>query len=184
MKQKYQNDLVFIGLSILLLLLPLLLTAQIPFLKSQRTDLSIQKKIERASLQEIFQSNTNNRFSKGWSDLASSRDCNICQLKEVTCDTEGLVIALDLSNKNLQVLPTSIQNFTYLNRLHLHENSLKSLPRALGNMTQLEDISFFKNEIYSLSSNLRNLCGINVEKGLIGNPIQEQMTWAEFCRGI
>ncbi len=185
MKQKYQNVLVFIGISVLLLLMPLLLIAQPSnTFQDDFSNYESIRQVERATLQELLQANPNNSLSKRWSNLKTERSCEVCLLKEVRCDKKGYIIGLELADKNLTVLPASIHNLSRLEELHLEKNHLSYLPATLGNMIQLEQFSFFDNALESLPEKLRNLCGISVGKGLEGNPFWRYMTWMEFCGGI
>jgi len=181
MKQKYQNTIGFIALVILLSLMPLILLAQGPTQQIQFSSLEISKSIEHAVLQEIAQANSNNSFTKVWK-LQNQENC--CLLKEVTCNADGLITTLDLSELKLTVLPASIQSLTKLERLHLHGNDLVQLPMTLVNLDKLSELTLFDNDIESLNPELRELCGTIVRNGLAGNPIGRYMTWEEFCRGI
>jgi hypothetical protein len=185
MKQKYQHVLVFIGVSILLLLLPLLLTAQhIPFSTTYWTSADISRQIERATLTELLQANPNHAFSQEWQRLFSESNCEVCNLPGVYCSGEGFIQSLDLSGLQLDVLPASIHNLSNLQTLRLHNNALTNLPATLGNMTHIHTLQISDNALEDLPLRLRNLCGIKVERGLAGNPIGELMTWEEFCQGI
>lgn len=192
MKQKYQNDLGFIGICILLLMLPLLLIAQGPSpqhsfqnnTKVNLSDIESIKQVERATLQELFDANPQNKLTGKWNNLMTRLDCNVCDLKEVRCDEEGLIEMLQLADRNLDVIPASIHNLAKLKELHLEGNKLEKLPATLGNMSQLKELSIYDNEIKTLPEELRSLCGISIFLGLKGNPMKKEMTWKEFCQGI
>ncbi|MFK7806639.1 MAG: hypothetical protein AB8F74_02450 [Saprospiraceae bacterium] len=186
MKQKYQNTLGFIVLVILLSLLPLLLLAQ------DYSELGITKKVEAAVLYEICQANSklsvggsqvDNTFIKRWENHFHT-NTDVCELKEVICNSNGLITALDLSNMELTKLPSSMQSLKHLERLYLHENELTELPSSLGNLDRLNELTIFQNDLDNLDPKLRALCGISVVNGLDGNPVSRYMTWEEFCRGI
>jgi hypothetical protein len=185
MKQKYQSVLVFIGISILLLLMPLLLTAQsVSFSTTSWTSAEISRQIEKATLTELLQANPNHSFSEEWQRLFNDTNCEVCSLPGVKCNDAGFVQSLDLSGQQLEMLPASIHNLSNLETLLLHNNALTRLPATLGNMTHLQSLRISDNALEVLPLPLRNLCGINVERGLVGNPIGKMMTWEEFCQGI
>ncbi|GJP48461.1 hypothetical protein CLOM_g7740 [Closterium sp. NIES-68] len=66
----------------------------------------------------------------------------------VTCNNEGLVSTIDLSNQGLEgPLPTALFTLTTLQQLRLNDNSLDgSLLAGIGNLTQLTLLSLGRNE--------------------------------------
>jgi len=70
------------------------------------------------------------------------------------------IVALNLSNARLSVIPKSIGNLKYLTRLYLFGNKLKSIPNEIGRLTSLEVLYLDNNELEFLPhtiGSLRNL---------------------------
>ncbi|NGX46935.1 MAG: hypothetical protein K1000chlam3_00302 [Chlamydiae bacterium] len=81
---------------------------------------------------------------------------------------------LDLSNKNLQVLPSKIGIFTGLVRLNLNGNSLKTLPETFNNLKNL-NILFARDNEFKIKP---KVCKKNQFKtaDFAGNPLQTPHT--------
>jgi hypothetical protein len=54
---------------------------------------------------------------------------------------------LDLSNNNIEVLPTGIQHLVSLQQLNLDHNALLSLPNEIGTLSKLKSLSLQYNQI-------------------------------------
>ncbi|MCH9613653.1 MAG: hypothetical protein SP1CHLAM54_06580 [Chlamydiia bacterium] len=78
--------------------------------------------------------------------------------------------SLNLSDKELQILPPEIACFTNLNRLHLENNQLKSLPESFGNLSALRCLNMSNNALTNLPEsfgNLSDLQGLFIEKNAL-----------------
>jgi Leucine-rich repeat (LRR) protein len=60
------------------------------------------------------------------------------------------LISLDLSNNELEFLPTSIDNLTKLIYLNLSNNKLRFLPYSISNLTNLAYLNLSENSLYEL----------------------------------
>ncbi len=56
------------------------------------------------------------------------------------------IVRLDLSELKLATLPESIQNFEYLEFLHLGHNLLTTLPESIGNLKHLKELNVRNNK--------------------------------------
>ena len=54
---------------------------------------------------------------------------------------------LDLSNKDIKILPSEIGDLSHLENLNLSYNYLKDLPPEIGKLTKLQTLLLTKNEI-------------------------------------
>ena len=75
------------------------------------------------------------------------------------------IVALNLSNARLSVIPKSIGSLKYLTRLYLFGNKLKSIPNEIGRLTSLEVLYLDNNELEYLPltiGSLRNLTQLNI----------------------
>ena len=66
-------------------------------------------------------------------------------------------LSLDLSDSQIQMLPSSLQHLTRLQSLNLRRNHLKQLPQWLGDLTELRELNVSKNPLHSLPTNLHTL---------------------------
>jgi Leucine-rich repeat (LRR) protein len=64
---------------------------------------------------------------------------------------------LDLSNKDITILPSEIGNLPHLENLDLSYNYLKELPHEIGNLNNLKTLLLTKNEINDLPIEMGNL---------------------------
>lgn len=69
---------------------------------------------------------------------------------------------LNLSNKEIAVLPTSIGNLSKVEELTLQYDSLTSLPKEIGNLKQLKILNLFGNPLTTLPDELGNLENLEV----------------------
>ncbi|CAI5521040.1 unnamed protein product, partial [Closterium sp. Naga37s-1] len=92
------------------------------------------------SIAATWHSVTTATWQDGW-------DCS--KWSGVSCDKEGFVTTVDLSNGNLEgSLPSALFTLTSLQQLKLNDNSLEgSLLNAIGNLTQLTLLSLGRNEL-------------------------------------
>jgi len=95
----------------------------------------------------------------GWSN-ADTTVQNVQGWYGVSTDTDGHVIALNLSSNNLQgVLPVEIGNLCYLQILNFHENQLTGiLPNEIGMLDSLQTLNLSKNQLTgSIPNSIGNL---------------------------
>ncbi|MCW7493782.1 leucine-rich repeat domain-containing protein [Leptospira sp. 2 VSF19] len=64
---------------------------------------------------------------------------------------------INLSNKEVGVLPKSIGNLTKVEELTLQYDSLKKLPKEIGNLKQLKILNLFGNPLQTLPDEIGNL---------------------------
>ena len=88
---------------------------------------------EKQVLLDIYNSNPQSQEKLGW-DI---NEPDLSKWAGVTLDVNGKVIELNLINKVLKVLPTSIGYLSQLTFLDLRGNELTALPPDIGNLTQL-----------------------------------------------
>lgn len=69
---------------------------------------------------------------------------------------------LNLSNKEVGVLPASIGNLTKVEELTLQYDSLKTLPKEMGNLKQLKILNLFGNPLQTLPEEIGNLENLEV----------------------
>ncbi len=67
------------------------------------------------------------------------------------------VFELNLSDNNLEYIPSQIKNFKNLRILDLRFNLLKSLPESIGELKHLEALLLNKNNLEQLSPTIKNL---------------------------
>ena len=98
----------------------------------------------------------------------------------VTCNEEGKVVKLDLSQNNLVGdLSAEIGNLSQLSELKIFNNSLTSLPDALGNLSELKILFLTNNPLGSLPTTmsqltkLEQLWAANIELGVIPDVVYE-----------
>jgi Leucine-rich repeat (LRR) protein len=68
----------------------------------------------------------------------------------ICCVRNGRVIALRLSNKNINTLPESIGNLRRVRFLHLAHNNLTTLPQSVKSLTRLRYLSLFNTNLKKL----------------------------------
>ncbi|XDD45368.1 leucine-rich repeat domain-containing protein [Leptospira sp. WS39.C2] len=69
---------------------------------------------------------------------------------------------LNLSNKEVGILPTSIGNLSNVEELTLQYDSLTTLPKEIGNLKQLRILNLFGNPLTDLPEELGNLQNLEV----------------------
>ncbi|MCW7475421.1 leucine-rich repeat domain-containing protein [Leptospira levettii] len=69
---------------------------------------------------------------------------------------------LNLSNKEVGVLPTSVGNLNKVEELTLQYDSLTTLPKEIGNLKQLKILNLFGNPLTTLPEELGNLENLEV----------------------
>ena len=68
---------------------------------------------------------------------------------------------LELYNNQITILPESIGNLTNLSALNLENNQITSLPESFGNLTNLNDLDLSKNKLTTLPESFGNLTNLN-----------------------
>ena len=109
-------------------------------------------------LVEIY--NSNNASSPnplGW-DL---NDCDYCNWNGVTC-INGQITKLDLSNKQLTVLPAEIGQLNSLIELILTNNQLITLPLEIGQLSNLDKFVISNNQITFLPAEIGQLTNLKL----------------------
>lgn len=69
---------------------------------------------------------------------------------------------LNLSNKEVGVLPASIGNLTKVEELTLQYDSLKTVPKEIGNLKQLKILNLFGNPLQTLPDEIGNLENLEI----------------------
>ena len=69
---------------------------------------------------------------------------------------------LDLSNKDIKILPSEIGDLPHLENLNLSYNYLKELPPEIGKLTKLQTLLLTKNEINELPFEIGNLSNLTL----------------------
>jgi len=67
------------------------------------------------------------------------------------------ITSLDLSNKNLKILPKEIGNFPQLTHLGLGHNQLSELPKEIGKLTKLTHLDLVYNQLTTLPKEIGTL---------------------------
>jgi hypothetical protein len=80
---------------------------------------------------------------------------------------------LDLRNNSLNELPESIGDLEFLEELILHDNALKSVPESIGNLKNLRLLHLDNNELTTLPETICNLNTV-YPIGLSNNKIASQ----------
>jgi len=68
---------------------------------------------------------------------------------------------LNLSDKNITILPESIGNLVNLMDLELYSNQITTLPESFGNLTSLSALNLSDNQITTLPESFGNLTNLN-----------------------
>lgn len=71
-----------------------------------------------------------------------------------------LLVDVDLSHNNIEVLPAGIGKWTKLQRLNLAENRLAALPKELGALTALTELDVSSNALTALPVELKALTAL------------------------
>ncbi|RLD58851.1 MAG: hypothetical protein DRJ01_12055 [Bacteroidetes bacterium] len=69
---------------------------------------------------------------------------------------------LDLSNKDIKILPSEIGDLSHLENLNLSYNYLKDLPPEIGKLTKLQTLLLTKNEITEIPFEIGNLSNLTL----------------------
>lgn len=69
---------------------------------------------------------------------------------------------LDLSNKNLKVIPDEVFKLRNLIKLNLSNNQIKSIPKGISKLKRLENLDLSNNKIDILYAKLFELCKLKV----------------------
>jgi len=80
------------------------------------------------------------------------------------------VAELDLSRKNITIIPDTIGELEKLEKLDLSENKIDALPETIGLLSNLKTLYLFHNKLTSLPESLSDLKGLQW-LGLTGNNI-------------
>ena len=107
---------------------------------------------QRQILQAILDANPNNLL--GW-DLQNTVDLGA--LVGITTNTEGRIVELIMTFKNLISIPSQIGQLTDLESLFLTGNQLTSLPSEIGKLKNLEILSIIENKFTVILPEIRQL---------------------------
>jgi len=80
---------------------------------------------------------------------------------------------LDLSRKNISIIPDAIGEMEKLEKLDLSENKIRSLPETIGLLSNLKSLYLFHNELTALPQSLRELKQLQW-LGLTGNMLSNK----------
>ncbi len=69
---------------------------------------------------------------------------------------------LDLSNKDIKILPSEIGDLSHLEHLDLSYNYLKELPPEIGKLNELKTLLLIKNELSKLPLGIGNLINLTL----------------------
>ncbi|MFK7799333.1 MAG: leucine-rich repeat domain-containing protein [Aureispira sp.] len=72
------------------------------------------------------------------------------------------VYSLELNDRKLVELPSTIGQFKNLRKLTIRNTQLQSLPASVGNLEQLEELNLYKNKLTVLPNTLSNLVQLRV----------------------
>ena len=78
---------------------------------------------------------------------------------------------LNLSLKNLTVLPNNMEDFENLTALYLYVNKLEELPETIGNLKNLSVLDLHGNQLKELPESVKELASNLKELHLTDNPI-------------
>lgn len=72
------------------------------------------------------------------------------------------VYSLELNDRKLVELPSTIEQFKNLRKLTIRNTQLQSLPASVGNLEQLEELNLYKNKLTVLPNTISNLVHLRV----------------------
>ena len=104
-------------------------------------------------IETIIDRNINNN------DRLNLSDKNITILPESIGNLVNLM-DLELYDNQMTILPESIGNLTNLSALNLSENLLTTLPESIGNLTNLNDLELSDNKLTTLPESFGNLTNL------------------------
>ncbi|MGK0363734.1 MAG: Leucine-rich repeat (LRR) protein, partial [Saprospiraceae bacterium] len=111
--------------------------------------------LDKPALIDLYESTNGQNWTNTW----DTTTCNVCDWYGITCDESGRVFCIDLDGGNnctaedsdgnnlVGTLPSSLENLTFLENLHLSHNSLTgTLPASIGNLTNLVFLELNDND--------------------------------------
>ena len=104
-----------------------------------------------------------NRHCKEFSQIKNQNDAVATapfNLAAVGKNAQGWVNYLNLGNKNLSSLPTTIKCFKYLENLDIFSNQLQNLPKELGMLTRLNFLNAWNNQLNTLPEEFDQLINL------------------------
>ena len=106
-----------------------------------------------------------NRHCKEFSQIKNQNDAIATapfNLAAVGKNAQGWVNYLNLGNKNLSSLPTTIKCFKYLENLDLFSNQLTKIPDEIGKLIRLNRLNLWNNQIDQLPIVLNQLTELGI----------------------
>jgi len=92
--------------------------------------------------------------SKSASECPANLTCTdgvvVCGSIRGTCSSAGHIIILKAQNQDISVVPESLNEMTYLQKLNLAENKIESLP-VLDQLTELNEVLLYSNKLTNIS---------------------------------
>jgi len=111
-------------------------------------------------------------------------------VEEVTDSSEGRVVALDLTSKGINTLPSDIGKLNKLEDLNLYINNLTSLPGEMWDIINLKYLDIGDNNLTGIPAEIgnlnnlkelyfdrNNLTGIPAEIGILNNLEKLNLSW-------
>jgi len=139
--------------------------------KTEIMPLLIEKKqIEDESLMKLW-NRVRNQLPSSVPLLTSADEIRAWMSNSANAGILSSIETLDLSNSQLQIIPTEIKRFTRLKELYLSRNRIRNID-AIGKLTQLRLLDLSRNRIQKIDAIKKLPLLINL--GLSRNQIQEQ----------
>eukprot|EP00833_Pecoramyces_ruminatium_P017565 jgi/Orpsp1_1/1191597/evm.model.d7180000087225.1 len=106
---------------------------------------------------------------------------NCCEMSNVKCNLEFRMTELDLSNSNINEIPSNIINLDELRKINFQGNNLNGeIPTYLSKLTHLEEINLSNNRFYGQIPKsfleIKNLTVLDVSGNRLFGTIP-----SEFC---
>jgi len=106
---------------------------------------------QQIALTAIYNANPDNTLNWNLSDP------DISNWQGVTTNNYGDVVHLNLSNKNLEVLPPEISDLYRIRTLYLNGNKFDQIASQIGEISYLERLYLYNNDLSDLPSQMENL---------------------------